>query len=245
MTTSEPVVSVRGLPGGRSGLVVGAFERAERLVVFFHGFMTSPSSYRTVLAALADERTVVAAPRMYRRGPFVLAGRPTVSEEADAAVSVIEHLRMDGTDLWVAGHSRGGQVAWLIADRVDPAGVIVIDPVDGTGRHPTELHAAASPVTFAARTLVIGAGRGGRCAPAPVNHEHFASAASSTGSHVVIPTMGHADLLDDRPARFARMLCAGSEHPELDRETVGIIAHDFIGGGLPSASTVPVPFEQR
>ena len=78
----------------RGFLVLGdvAIRRDDRpLVVFFHGFMTSPSSYRTVLTMLATDALVV-APRMYRPGPAVLAGRPSVIQEAEAAVGIVEQL---------------------------------------------------------------------------------------------------------------------------------------------------------
>lgn len=233
----------------RGFLVLGdvAIRREDRpLVVFFHGFMTSPSSYRTVLTMLATE-ALVAAPRMYRPGPAVLAGRPSVVQEAEAAVGIVEQLVAEHRpgELWLGGHSRGGQVAWLVAEHVGPSGVIVIDPVDGVGRNPTGLHAAARPATFTARTLVIGAGRGGRCAPDAMNHEHFAAAAPSGSVHLVIATMGHGDLLDDRAAGLARRMCGGSEHPDLDRRTVGLLAAGFLHGALPTGNDLPSPVEMR
>lgn len=201
-----------------------------RLVVFFHGFVTSPSSYRTLLGLLIGPHTTIVAPQMYRRGPAALAGRPSVIDEATSARRVIAHVveRHAPRELWIAGHSRGGQVAWLVAEACSPAGVVVFDPVDGVGRDASELHAAARSATFDARTLVIGAGLGGRCAPAAVNHEQFARVGPPGNSHVVIPTMGHGDFLDDRPRRAARLLCGGSANPEVDRETAGTIARDFI-----------------
>ena len=172
-------------------------------MVFFHGFMTTPSAYRTVLGALADDRSVVVAPRMYRPGPAVLAGHPTATQEAVAAASIVEELRRSYAPrrLWLAGHSRGGQVAWIAAGETMPDGLIVVDPVDGGGPKSTRLHATATPARFASRTLVIGAGDAGRCAPDPVNHEVFAAAAPLGATHVVVRGMGHADLLDDRPRR--------------------------------------------
>lgn len=233
----------------RGFLVLGdvAIRRTDRpLVVFFHGFMTSPSSYRTVLTMLSTDALVV-APRMYRPGPAVLAGRPSVIQEAEAAVGIVERLVSEhgASELWLSGHSRGGQVAWLVAEHVEPDGVIVVDPVDGVGRNPTGLHATARPATFTSRTLVIGAGRGGRCAPETMNHEHFAAATPSGSTHLVIPTMGHGDLLDDRAAGLARRMCGGSDHPDLDRRTVGLLAAGFLHGALPSGTDLPIPVEMR
>lgn len=165
----------------------GSSRPPDRVVVFFHGFMTAPTSYRMVLGALADERTVVVAPRMYRRGPGVLAGHPAATQEAAAGVSIVDELRRTygPAELWLAGHSRGGQVAWIVAGNTAPDGVIVVDPVDGGGPKAARLNATATPAKFKSRTLVIAAGSGGRCAPDPVNHDDFAAAAPLGATPVV------------------------------------------------------------
>jgi pimeloyl-ACP methyl ester carboxylesterase len=171
---------------------------------------------------------------MYRRGPAPLVGRPSPSAEAEQGIRVVEHVvatrRPD--EVWLAGHSRGGQVAWRVAEHIGPAGVVVIDPVDGAGRRPSALAATAEPATFAAPTLVIGAGLGDRCAPTAVNHEHFAAAAPSGSSHVVIASMGHGDVLDDRPARASRRLCGGSADPRHERDTVADLIARFVDGRM-------------
>lgn len=216
-----------------------------RLVVFFHGFMTTPTAYRTLLGALADERTVVVAPRMYRPGPAALAGHPTATQEAAAGASIVDELRRSyhPAELWLAGHSRGGQVAWIVAGDTMPDGLIVVDPVDGGGPKATRLNAAATPARFESRTLVIGAGSGGRCAPDAVNHDVFAAAAPLGATHVVVRDMGHADLLDDRPRRLARLMCPGHDHPDLARLTVVELMRAFLEGALPPIGTTPVVFD--
>jgi pimeloyl-ACP methyl ester carboxylesterase len=220
-------------PGAIRTLLVDSGRSSEpvaRVIVFFPGFMMSPWSYRSLFAAMVSDRTSIVAPQMYRRGPGALAGRPSPGEEARQGSRVVEHVvatrRPD--EVWLAGHSRGGQVAWRVAAQVDPDGVVVIDPVDGAGRHPTALSAAAEPARFTARTLVVGAGLGHRCAPASVNHEHFAAAAPRGSTHVVIDSMGHGDVLDDRPARAARRLCGGSADPRHERRTVAELIERFV-----------------
>ena len=219
----------------------------DRLVVFFHGFMTTPTAYRTVLGALADERTVVVAPRMYRPGPAALAGHPTATQEAAVGASIVDELRRSYSpaELWLAGHSRGGQVAWIVAGDTTPDGLIVVDPVDGGGPKSTRLNATATRARFGSRTLVIGAGGGGRCAPEPVNHNVFAAAAPLGATHVVVREMGHADLLDDRPRRLARLLCPGHGLPDLARLTVVELMRAFLDGALPPSGTTPVAFDVR
>ena len=236
MSADDPVFATsRELPGAVRSLLVGARcpdPTGGRVVVFFPGFMLSPWSYRSLFAAIVSDRTSIVAPQMYRRGPGPLAGHPSPSEEAERGIRLVEHVvatrRPD--EVWLAGHSRGGQVAWHVAGQVDPDGVVVIDPVDGAGRHPTTLVAAAEPAGFTARTLVVGAGLGGRCAPAPVNHEHFAAAAPPGSTHVVIDSMGHGDVLDDRPARAARRVCGGSTDPRHERRTVAELIERFVSG---------------
>lgn len=239
MDTVDPVfVTAHGLPGTVRALLVDrapAVDSVARLIVFFPGFMVSPWSYRSLFAAIVSNRASVVAPQMYRRGPRALAGHPSASEEAERGVRLVEHLRATRRpdELWLAGHSRGGQVAWRVAERVDPHGVVVIDPVDGAGRRPTTLVAAAAPAAFTARTLVIGAGLGGRCAPDPVNHRHFAAAAPPGATHVVIDTMGHGDVLDERPARASRRLCGGSADPASERRAVAELVTQFVEGVTP------------
>jgi len=232
----DPVLAAStGLSGAVRALLVDpgrASDPVDHLIVFFPGFMVSPWSYRSLFTSIVSDRTSIVAPQMYRRGPRALAGRPSASEEAEQGVRLVEHLRATRRPdtVWLAGHSRGGQVAWRVAERVDPDGVVVIDPVDGSGRHPTALAAAAEPAGFTARTLVVGAGLGGRCAPDPVNHRHFAAAAPPGATHVVIDTMGHGDVLDDRPARASRRLCGGSADPAHERNTVAELITRFVDG---------------
>jgi pimeloyl-ACP methyl ester carboxylesterase len=203
------------------------------LIVFFPGFMVSPWSYRALFASIVSDRTSIVAPQMYRRGPGPLMGHPSPERGGrggdPAGRTPRRHSRVD--EVWLAGHSRGGQVAWRVAEQVDPAGVVVIDPVDGAGRHPTTPVAAAEPATFTARTLVVGAGLGGRCAPAAVNHQHFAAAAPPDATHVVLDSMGHGDLLDDRPARASRLMCGGSSDPRRERGTVAELIRRFVAPG--------------
>ncbi len=228
-TASELPGAVRALlvdPGQSDGPVA-------RVIVFFSGFMLSPWSYRSLFASIVSDRTSIVAPQMYRRGPGPLIGHPSPSEEAEHGIRLVEHVAATrgAAEVWLAGHSRGGQIAWRVAEHVDPAGVVVIDPVDGGGRHPTTLAAAADPATFTATTLVVGAGLGGRCAPAAVNHQHFAAAAPPGSTHIVIDSMGHGDLLDDRPARAARRLCGGSADPRRERSAVADLVRRFVEPG--------------
>jgi hypothetical protein len=57
--------------------------------------------------------------------------------------------------------------------------------------------------------------------------------------------MGHADLLDDRPRRAARLLCPGHDHPDLACQTITELMRAFLDGSLPPSGTTPVAFDVR
>jgi len=108
-----------------------------------------------------------------------------------------------------------------------PAALVLVDPVDGAGRRPDVPTATAEPVVFTCPCLVIGAGIPGRCAPEPVNHRQFAAAAPDA-RHVVVDSIGHGDVLDDRPAATARRLCGGAPDPAPGRAAVTALLTDFV-----------------
>jgi pimeloyl-ACP methyl ester carboxylesterase len=220
---------------------------AARLVLFFHGFMLSPTSYRTLLRTMAGDDTVIVGQRMYRPGPAALAGRPTAVDEAAAGAQLLDGLRdeFEPAELWLAGHSRGGQVAWRAAGLRPVDGLVLVDPVDGSGPKEMRPTAAAVPAVFACATLIVGAGRAGRCAPEPVNHEVFAAAAPAGAVHVIVPDLGHADMLDGRARQAARRFCPGHDDPDAARETVGALVRGFLDGTLPEPGATPLAFEQR
>lgn len=115
------------------------------VVLFQHGFMTRNSAYDGVLQQVASHGFVVVAPQMYEPGIGALLGNPTAAEEAELAGDILKwmpaHLHeVIGFDartdrIGIAGHSRGGKVAWLLAV-ADPTRFLAIaglDPVDGSG----------------------------------------------------------------------------------------------------------------
>jgi pimeloyl-ACP methyl ester carboxylesterase len=154
-----------------------------------------------------------------------------VEDEAAAAADLVRDLVADGSvRLVLAGHSRGGQAAWraanLLAADVVLDALVLVDPVDGGGRAPQVPTATTHPVAFTCPTLVVGAGLSGRCAPVPVNHEVFA-AASPHARHVVVPQLGHADILEGRARSFGRRLCGGAVDPDAGRAAVSSLLVSF------------------
>lgn len=210
-------------------------------MVFLRGFMIPPSAYDALLAPVRALGVRVLAPNLY--GASALRGRFSAADEATAA---IEFLRSSGAGetgrVWWVGHSRGGQAAWVAATRLwtevgrgasdvaPPAGLIVIDPVDGAGRRPRHRTVTASPATFPVAPLVIGFGRSGACAPEAVGYRAFLAACPSA-EHVVMPDAGHADVLSGRWLSIARRLCPGGGDPAAVRSEVSGLIVERISAG--------------
>ncbi|HSO03979.1 MAG TPA: alpha/beta fold hydrolase [Candidatus Limnocylindrales bacterium] len=215
----------------RGGVEVGA--GGERVLVLLPGFVIPARSYTGLVSSLVglDPGLRVVVPQLYRIGPGVLTGRYSVAQEARAAADLVAGLARSGVPGWLAGHSRGGQVAWLAAEILEesarPAGLVLIDPVDNTGpRSPT-----GRPPRFSLDPLVIGAGIGSRCAPAGRNHQRFATAAPRR-IHATVHGCGHADVLTGGALRWGRMLCPGGPDPQRARATVTALIAAHLRGEL-------------
>jgi len=194
----------------------------DRTLVFLPGFMTAASSYTTLLEPLTAQGISVVVPQLYRRGLGALLGRATVEQEASDAADLVRDL-VGGGPVVLGGHSRGGQAAFrataALASTGEVSGLVLVDPVDGSGRAPSVRTATATSAGFSVPCLVIGAGLGGRCAPEPVNHEAFADA-MPLARHVVVTRLGHGDMLDDAPRARAARLCGGADDPDPGRAAV-------------------------
>jgi pimeloyl-ACP methyl ester carboxylesterase len=149
------------------------------------------------------------------------SGRSTPEAEAQRVADLARDLGRDGTPVVLGGHSRGGLVAYLAAAAVQPAALVLVDPVSGGGP-PWVKPAPLPPAGWSGPALVLGCEFGGRCAPAGRNHEVFA-AALPTCAHTVVPDCGHADLLDGHLRTFGRLLCSRGSDP--DRARAMLAAH--------------------
>jgi pimeloyl-ACP methyl ester carboxylesterase len=223
----------RGLDVGTGG---------DRVLVLLPGFITPARSYAGLVSPLVagDPGLRVVVPQLYRIGPGVLTGHYSVAQEVVEAVALVTDLAWQGVPVWLAGHSRGGQAAWLAAEvleeRARPAGLVLIDPVDNAGSGSV----AVRPPRFSMECLVIGAGIGSRCAPAAVNHERFAAAAPRR-IHATVQGCGHADVLTGRALRWGRTLCAGGPDPQRARATVTALIAAHLRGELEPHPVVPGP----
>jgi len=205
------------------------------MLVFLPGFMSPVAAYDALLQPVRDEGVDVAVLQMY--GPVAgLSGRYSVLDEArDTAAWVRAELAAEPTvDIWLAGHSRGGQAVWRAAEELQStiAGLIVIDPVDGAGPRPRTRLVTARPASLPMPTLIIGAGISSSCAPAGVNHVAFA-AANPQATYVVIEDMGHADVMSGAALQWGRRLCRGGTDPDAARTQVS----DLLCAWLTGAAT--------
>lgn len=198
------------------------------LLLFLPGFLAPPSAYRSLLAPVAAGGVEVVVPALYRPGPAVLSGRLGAGEEAERAVVLGRRLAADGRPLWIAGHSRGGLVAWMASAGLPVHGVALLDPVAGGAPWlppgPLPVGAATAPV------LIVGCGRAGRCAPSDRDHATFARAIGRA-EVVLLADAGHADLLDGLPGRFGSLVCAVGADPARTRAGIAALLTTFLAGG--------------
>lgn len=218
-------------------------------IVFQHGFLLANRYYDSFLSYIASHGFIVVAPQMYPADGCPLF-KPSTTDEANLGREIIAWLpghlndRVDGkanTDiLGLAGHSRGGRVAWLMCNQEPDkyAGWVGIDPVDSPmGPFQLEPPVTSTPLEYDAPTLIIGAGLAGyspgypglSCAPVGSNHTQFYAASPSPAWHIVLPDGGHLDILDDQLASsLIAALCTISEQPQIGRRvTAGLMVAFF------------------
>ncbi len=94
---------------------------SERVLVLLPGFITSARAYTGLVSPLvvSDPGLRVVVPQLYGIGPGVLANRYPVAQEARDAAHLVGDLATSGVPVWLAGHSRGGQAAWLAAEELE------------------------------------------------------------------------------------------------------------------------------
>lgn len=157
----------------------------------------------------------------------------------------------DFAKLGLAGHSRGGKVAFALAlSKSSPtslkfSALIGIDPVDGTdvGKQTPPPVLTYTPHSFnldGTAVLVVGSGLGEvrrnplfpPCAPKGVNHEDFYNECCKPVYYFVAKDYGHLDMLDDDTkgmrGRTTYCLCKNGESRGPMRKFVGGILVAFL-----------------
>lgn len=188
------------------------------VIIFQHGFTGSIKGYETILNHIASHGFVVVAPQMYPVGEGMGGSYPTPEEEADLGVQIIcwvqkninkiVPVNADAKLLGIAGHSRGGQIAYRMALQVPRKikALSGVDPVDGLVMFGQEL-AITGPLTFKIPTYILGTGLGPvpppntqfdlSCAPADIGFQHFYDNNPSPSWLAVATEYGHADMIDE------------------------------------------------
>lgn len=217
------------------------------VVVFQHAFCGYKEAYQVIVGHLASHGFVVVVPTMYA----ITAGWPCtdlpVEDEAATGVALAGWLQSnlagvipvnaDMSGIGIAGHSRGGNVAYRMAlDANVPARAIAgIDPVDGVvifGQTPFLL--APLPVDLGIPTCILGTGLGTipisgniACAPESAGHNHFFNANPRPSWHVIASEYGHMDMMD--PEDNPEVCPGGSDLTLMLDFTAGTMAAFFCG----------------
>lgn len=234
---SQAVAVGRARLAGLDGIVLEPAD-PRSTVVFFHGFPARPGDYLDLLEHVASHGFRIVALRTNRPGFALFSGRLTVADEAARALPAVEEADSRFGPITLAGHSRGGQLAWRLASRLAPAALLLLDPVDGSGRG-TSPDAAAAPAEFDCRTVILAA-TPGRCAPHHIGPEVFAAASPPGLRHAAVDG-GHADILSGRRLWIARMLCPGAADPDpVRRAFAGLAIAALRGDEAPLPAPVGV-----
>lgn len=230
---------------------------AKRKDAIFSGYLLNNYFYSQLMNHLASHGFIVVAPQLYR-----VAGPD--SEEEIKSVAAITDWLVDGLSsvlpqgvrpnlhrLVLAGHSRGGKVAFALAlghakTKLKFSALIGIDPVDGMdkGKQTNPPVLTYTPRSFDLKipALVIGSGLGGikknplfpPCAPKGVSHEDFFDECCSPACHFVAKDYGHLDMLDDETkglrGKASYCLCKNGKARKPMREFVGGVMVAFFRG---------------
>ncbi|GAV57561.1 Chlorophyllase domain-containing protein [Cephalotus follicularis] len=224
------------------------------LLLFLHGYLLYNTFYSQLIQHIASHGFIVIAPQLY-----ALAG-PDSSDEIKSASAITNwlskglchllpsHVKPNLSKLGLAGHSRGGKVAFALALMKESSSkflaVIGIDPVDGMDKGkqtpPPVLTYVPHSFDLDMAVMVIGSGLGEvkrnplfpPCAPKGVNHEDFFKECRMPACHFVVKDYGHLDMLDDDTkgirGKATYCLCQNGKSREPMRSFVGGIVVAFM-----------------
>ena len=215
------------------------------VVIFQHGFGGSIKAYQTISEQLASHGFVVILPQMYGPG---FQDAPTAEEEATLGLDVLSWIEANINDfipvnadtslLGLAGHSRGGQVAYRITLQLPEKikALAGVDPVDATEMS-NDTPIVTGPLTFDIPTYILGAGLGPipvesgpfriPCAPEESGPIHFYCNNPSPTWLVVATTHGHGDMIDEED--FSEFCPGGPDRDGMRALTGGTLAAFFSG----------------
>lgn len=242
-------------------LAVPALPGEYPVLLFFHGYLILNSFYSQLLHHIASHGYIAIAPQMY-----LVTGADATPEIADAAAIcdwlpeclssyLPDDVRPDFQNVAIAGHSRGGKVAFGLAlgrttqtTKLKFSALVGVDPVDGMARgqqtQPRILTYKPHSFDFIIPTLLIGAGLGPvkrnplfpPCAPEGVSHREFFNECSAPAYHFVASDYGHMDYLNDETGgargKLTYYLCKNGIAREPMRRFCGAIMVAFLNAYL-------------
>ncbi|KAL6008081.1 hypothetical protein ACLOJK_033587 [Asimina triloba] len=245
-------------------LIASPTEEGEySVLVLFHGFLLHNTYYRELLKHVASHGYILVAPQLY----WVCSSNEI--EDACAVLSWLSqglqsslptNVKANTLNLALAGHSRGGRAAFLIAlgkaantPAISIKLLIGIDPVAGSSAN---MQLPPPILTFQPRSfdlqgtpvMVIGTGLGSEkknclfpaCAPAGVNHQEFYNECQPPCFHLVATDYGHMDMLDDPTGIIQKMgycMCVCGKNTEAMRRFVGGMMVAFLQAYLDDDQT--------
>ncbi|WRX22180.1 Chlorophyllase - like 2 [Theobroma cacao] len=226
------------------------------LIIFLHGYLLYNTFYSQLLQHVASHGFIVIAPQLY-----TVAGADATDEiKSTAAITswlskkVLQgllppYVQPNLSKLGLAGHSRGGKVAFALAlekamTTLKFSALIGVDPVDGMDKGkqtpPPVLTYVPYSFNLDMAVMVIGSGLGEvkrnplfpPCAPKGVNHEDFFKECRKPACYFVAKDYGHLDMLDDDTkgirGRSSYCLCKNGEAREPMRRFVGGVVVAFM-----------------
>ncbi|KAL4571290.1 hypothetical protein LXL04_018048 [Taraxacum kok-saghyz] len=229
------------------------------VLVLLHGYLLYNSFYSQLSHHIASHGFILVVPQLY-----CVTG-PDATEEVECVAEIANWLpeelnkilpsqvSANLTNLGLAGHSRGGKVAFALAlNRVNTklkpklkfSALIGIDPVDGmdTGKQtqPKVLSYVPGSFNLEMPVMVIGSGLGEvrknllfpACAPKGVNHEDFYNECCKPACYFVVKDYGHLDMLDDETngirGKATHCLCKNGKSRAPMRRFVGGVVVAFL-----------------
>ncbi|KAK6254897.1 hypothetical protein SCA6_016202 [Theobroma cacao] len=226
------------------------------LIIFLHGYLLYNTFYSQLLQHVASHGFIVIAPQLY-----TVAGADATDEiKSTAAITswlskkVLQgllppYVQPNLSKLGLAGHSRGGKVAFALAlekamTTLKFSALIGVDPVDGMDKGkqtpPPVLTYVPYSFNLDMAVMVIGSGLGEvkrnplfpPCAPKGVNHEDFFKECRKPACYFVAKDYGHLDMLDDDTkgirGRSSYCLCKNGKAREPMRRFVGGVVVAFM-----------------
>ncbi|KAH0662184.1 hypothetical protein KY284_027115 [Solanum tuberosum] len=238
------------------------------VLIFLHGYLLYNSFYSQLIQHLSSHGFIVVAPQLYLvEGADATEDIKSTAEITNWLAEGLQHYLPPEVEpnlkkLGLAGHSRGGKVAFSLAlgrlanisTDLKFSALIGVDPVDGMDKGK---QTPPSVLTYVPRSfnnldmpvMVIGSGLGEvkknplfpACAPKGVNHRDFYNECCKPACYFVAKDYGHNDMLDDETkgirGKATYCLCKKGKSREPMRRFVGGVLVAFLEAYLEGNSS--------